>query len=78
MVASGLGKTDIGNAAVVKGMANEFFVRVGKKYGKSDPTYYFEPHVAEEVFEEMMAEESSLSIVRNEPVVSSDFDTSTR
>jgi len=77
MVASGLGKTDIGNSSVVQGMANEFFEKVGAKYGKSI-TYYFEPHVAEAVFDELMAAESRLTIVRNEPVQSVEFDSSSR
>lgn len=38
------------------GVAQEFYQRVGWQYGKWEPAYYFESHVAEQVFGEMLAE----------------------
>lgn len=45
----GLGYTDIGNKYVVTGLARDFYRRVGKQYGKFE-SWIFEPHVAEEIF----------------------------
>lgn len=62
MNVEGLGDTDINlhpqfkNEAAVGGLAREFYRRVGKKYGKSGPQYQFEPHAAETVFNEWVAE----------------------
>jgi hypothetical protein len=60
VVASGLGKTDIGNAAVIGGSAHAFFVAIGEAYGVKGgaPMYTFEPHVAEAVFHAMLANTS--------------------
>jgi hypothetical protein len=55
MVSGGLGLTDHGRKEVIGGLALEFFKRVGRHYGK-EITWYFEPHVAERVFEEMAKE----------------------
>lgn len=71
MVASGLGKTDIGNPAVVGGLAHEFFTRVGAAYGSSEPAYTFEPHVAEAVFLAMIQDEAPrLDLVLNQTLLS--------
>jgi FAD-dependent oxidoreductase family protein len=57
MVSGGLTATDFGKKAVIGGMSLEFFERVGRRYG--EPVgWYFEPHVAEEVFLEMLKEAS--------------------
>lgn len=67
MVSGGLGATDVGNAKAIGGYAQEFFDRVRayyvKKYGdKSQQVkdcangYRFEPHVASQVFQEMLKE----------------------
>lgn len=53
--AGGLGCTDIGNKFAIGGLAREFYRRVGKKYGVEEH-WRFEPHVAEEVFTEWLAE----------------------
>ena len=53
MVTGGLSNSDIGNQAVIGGIANEFFQKIGNAYG-SEISYNFEPHVAEEVFIEMI------------------------
>jgi len=56
MTTSGLGKTDIGNfgTGYIQGVALEFYTRVGQTYG-TGAAFTFEPHVAEAVFNEMVA-----------------------
>lgn len=56
MVAGGLSATDTGNTKVIGGLANEFFTRVGGKYNMSQPEFKFAPHVASEVFHDMITE----------------------
>lgn len=55
MVSGGLSSSDMGRQEVIGGMAMEFFERVGRHYGETVETK-FEPHVAEEVFNEMLRE----------------------
>ncbi len=55
MVSGGLGRTDIGNQAVIGGFARDFFGRLGKHYGEAI-TWYFEPHVAEKTLLDWLAE----------------------
>ncbi len=55
MTTGGLGRTDHGKKEVVGGYSLEFYKRVGKKYGQ-DVAWDFEPHVAEQVMNEMAAE----------------------
>jgi hypothetical protein len=55
MVSGGLGWTDHGRREVIGGYSLEFFERVGKKYGRPIE-WRFEPHVAEEVFRELVQE----------------------
>ncbi len=55
MVSGGLGATDFGRKEVIGGMSLEFFQRVGRHYGQK-VSWYFEPHVAEAVFREMINE----------------------
>ena len=38
------------------GIAREVYERIGRHYAKWEPAYYFESHVAEKVFTEMLAE----------------------
>ncbi len=57
MVSGGLTATDFGKKAVIGGISLEFFERVGRRYGEPIG-WYFEPHVAEEVFLEMLKEAS--------------------
>jgi hypothetical protein len=47
----GLGYTDIGNKFVVTGLARDFYRRIGTHYGKFEQ-WIFEPHVAENIFNE--------------------------
>lgn len=51
----GLGQTDIGNKYAVTGLARNFYRRVGDHYGKLE-VWRFEPHVAEKVFNDYIAE----------------------
>lgn len=58
----GLGSTDIDNhkefknGAAVGGLARDFYLRIGRAYGKDGPVYKFEPHVAEQVFQTYITE----------------------
>ncbi|MEJ2008568.1 MAG: FAD-dependent oxidoreductase [Acidobacteriota bacterium] len=52
MVSSGLGHTDTGRKETIGGISREFFRRVGRHYGKPI-AWNFEPHVAEDVFDEI-------------------------
>jgi hypothetical protein len=51
----GLGNTDIGNKRAIRGLARDFYRRVGKHYGKPEQ-WTFEPHVAEAIFEQYIRE----------------------
>ncbi|MBQ9548746.1 MAG: FAD-dependent oxidoreductase [Bacteroidales bacterium] len=53
IVSGGLGYTDIGNKQAIEGLSKEFYRRIGKHYGRLEQ-YTYEPHVAEQVFEEML------------------------
>src|SRR5436190_7355490 len=55
MTSGGLGQTDIGNKGAIGGISREFYQRVGAHYGK-DEAWTFEPHVAEDVFFQMVNE----------------------
>lgn len=50
----GLGYTDIGNKFAISGLALDFYRRIGKHYGKFEQ-WIFEPHVAENLFNEYIA-----------------------
>jgi hypothetical protein len=55
MVSGGLGWTDFGKKEVIGGYALEFYERAGRKYG-APLQWYLEPHVAEAIFKEWVAE----------------------
>ena len=56
MTSSGLGITDVGTfPSSIGGIAAEFYARVGQAYGSTNPVYWFEPHVAEQTFLQMLA-----------------------
>ncbi|MFP4139070.1 MAG: FAD-dependent oxidoreductase [Phycisphaerae bacterium] len=55
MSAGGLGATDIGNKAAIGGISRSFYRAMGKHYGH-DESWGFEPHVAEGVFQDWVAE----------------------
>ncbi|MES2461174.1 MAG: FAD-dependent oxidoreductase [Armatimonadota bacterium] len=54
--AGGLGQTDIGHKEAIGGISREFYGRVGKKYGMTAEEWRFEPHVASQVFGDLIAE----------------------
>jgi len=56
MTTGGLSVTDIGNKHSVGGLTMEYYSRIGKKYGRDYPVWNFEPKVAREAMEEMLAE----------------------
>ena len=56
MTSGGLGWTDFGNKAAIGGMSLDFYRRVGRAYGKAEPVWTFEPHVAEQVFRGLVKE----------------------
>jgi hypothetical protein len=60
MTSGGLGATDIGNKAAIGGLSREFYQRIGKHYGTNEQ-WTFEPHVAENLFNEM-ARESKVKV----------------
>jgi len=64
LTSGGLGATDIGNKAAIGGMSREFYRRVGKHYGKPE-MWTFEPHVAEQVFENFVRD-AGVPVVRRE------------
>ena len=58
MVSGGLGWGDVNRPEIVGGYAAEYFRRVGKEYGKNAMVWHIEPHVAEKVFEDLIAGET--------------------
>ena len=60
MATSGLSRTDFGQKQVIGGYTLEFYRRVGRKYDLprfgTDVAWYYEPHVGEQVFREMLGE----------------------
>lgn len=58
MVSGGLGCTDYGRKEVIGGLAREFYSRIGKRYEMAryghTLAWLHEPHVAEQVFREML------------------------
>ncbi|WFB37069.1 FAD-dependent oxidoreductase [Kiritimatiellota bacterium B12222] len=72
MLVEGLGSQDVNkngtkNEQVISGLSQEFYQRVGAKYGKS-VQYRFEPHVAEAVIDEWLAE-AGIDVFRNNRLV---------
>ncbi len=55
MTSGGLSQTDIGNKAAIGGIAREFYRRMGRHYG-SNEVWKLEPHVAEDVFNDLTRE----------------------
>lgn len=64
LTSGGLGATDIGNKAAIGGISREFYKRLGKHYD-ADEMWTFEPHVAENLYKEMIAE-AKIPVVFNE------------
>ena len=55
MSSGGLGATDTGTIAAIGGISREFYRRIGQHYGVGE-RFTFEPHVAEQVFQDLIAE----------------------
>lgn len=81
MTTSGLGKSDIENRAMIGGIFKEFVTGVREhyhaKYGAEHENtrlcqdgYYAEPHVAERVFEAMLAKEPNITVLKGWRVAS--------
>ncbi|MAT15880.1 MAG: FAD-dependent oxidoreductase [Planctomyces sp.] len=75
MSTSGLGKSDIEKREMIQGLFKEFVDKVHAHYldfyGEGHPDlplchdgYYYEPHVAEEIFDELLAAEKTLTVFR--------------
>ena len=75
MMASGLGKSDVENRAMIGGLFQEFTRRVKRtyvaRYGADSENarlcrggYYYEPSVAESVLESMLRERSEITVFR--------------
>ena len=75
MMTSGLGKSDIENRAMICGLFREMIDRVHTRYvnrwGHAHENvrlcrdgYYYEPSVAEAVLDEMMAEQSAITVLK--------------
>ena len=57
LTSGGLGRTDTGGQdSYITGLSQEFYIRIGKHYGKNAPAYEFEPHVAEKIYEQYIDE----------------------
>ena len=55
LTSGGLGSTDVGKKYAIQGISREFYRRLGKYYGGLE-RWDFEPHVAEQVYNEMLKE----------------------
>lgn len=75
MTTSGLGKSDIENRAMIGGVFKEFVAEVLDHYvntygadhentALSHEGYYAEPHVAEQVFESMLARQPTITVLK--------------
>lgn len=64
----GLGQTDIGNKYAITGLSRDFYRKIGAHYGKLEQ-WTFEPHVAQNIFQEYV-EEAGLKVLYEEELVS--------
>ena len=67
LTTGGLGATDIGNKYAITGLAREFYRQIGTHYGKLEQ-WTFEPHVASQVFNNMIAE-AKLEVIKNHRLI---------
>ncbi len=84
LTTGGLGRTDVGRADAIGGMAMEFYRRIRRYYADDDKWIYepnqvprdqdamygFEPHVAMHVYREMLSEES-VPVIKGERLIMS-------
>jgi len=69
LTSGGLGATDIGNKGAIGGLSREFYQRVNQYYNPDTDSvatmWTFEPHVAENIFNDMV-KEAGLEVIYNE------------
>jgi hypothetical protein len=65
MTTGGLSATDYGNKLAIRGLAREFYTRVGQAYNQGT-TYYFEPKVAESVINQWVASLPNITVFKGE------------
>ncbi|MCY0672089.1 FAD-dependent oxidoreductase, partial [Klebsiella pneumoniae] len=68
LTSGGLSQTDTGNLGSIGGIAREFYRRVGQRYGAAE-RFLFEPHIAEQVFNAMLAE-AGVAVYTNQRLAS--------
>lgn len=68
LTTSGLGYSDIGNKYAVTGLARDYYRRIGQHYGKFEQ-WIFEPHVAENLFNEYV-KRGGIEVLYNHRIVS--------
>jgi hypothetical protein len=75
MTSGGLGFTDIGNKLAIGGLSRDFYRRIGKVYGKEE-VWVFEPHVAELVLNDLIAQtndkDRKIQVLLNHRIVEAD------
>jgi autotransporter-associated beta strand protein len=64
----GLGATDTGNISTIGGLSREFYRRVGQRYGMAE-RFIFEPRIAEQTFQTMLAE-AGVPVLFNQQIAS--------
>ncbi len=65
MTTGGLSATDYGNKLAIRGLAREFYTRVGQAYSQGT-TYYFEPKVAESVIDQWVGSLTNITVFKGE------------
>ncbi|MFO0788192.1 MAG: FAD-dependent oxidoreductase [Pirellulales bacterium] len=65
MTTGGLSATDYGNKLAIRGLAREFYTRVGQVYNQGT-TYWFEPKVGESVINQWVASLPNITVVKGE------------
>ena len=70
MTTGGLGFTDIGNKQVIKGVAKEFYRKVGRHYGRLEQ-WIFEPSVADSIMRSYLQHEN-ITVLTGRRIVSVD------
>ena len=65
MTTGGLSATDYGNKLAIRGLAREFYTRVGQSYNQGT-TYWFEPKVGESVINQWVASLPNITVVKGE------------
>ncbi len=65
MTTGGLSATDYGNKLAIRGLAREFYTRVGQAYSQGT-TYYFEPKVGESVINQWTASLPNITVIKGE------------